>query len=269
MVKYGEPCQKDSDCKSNICEMTYDSINNPIGRKCVKQSKKWGNMCELNSDCVSNRCELTFTKDGVPDKKRCVVIDGLKKEAEKSIYDDGDMPDSVKMDEQSKKISQEKVLLNPHQKALAFKGRGPIAKFTCTILETIIKLVLDGLKALFDIWKMFFKMMWGLLFGGFSGVVPKVENVRINGQKVASCHTSFYFRYFLTILFPPAGVFMAKGLSGWFQLAVCCLLTLMLYFPGLVYAIIIIRGSIHNEEELCNARLLQEQREREREKKKK
>ena len=88
--------------------------------------------------------------------------------------------------------------------------------------------------------------MWSLLFGGFSGVVPKVENVSINGQKIASCHTSFYFRYFMTILFPPAGVFMAKGVSGLMYFLICCFLTLMLYFPGLIYALIIMRGSQTN-----------------------
>ena len=64
MVKYGEACSDDSECKSNICEMTYDKINNPKGRFCVIQSQKWGKECFINSDCVSNRCELTKDKYG-------------------------------------------------------------------------------------------------------------------------------------------------------------------------------------------------------------
>lgn len=42
-----------------------------------------------------------------------------------------------------------------------------------------------------------------------------------------------------TIICPPLGVFMAFGLSGWFKLLVCCLLTLFYYFPGLLYALLI------------------------------
>jgi len=43
-----------------------------------------------------------------------------------------------------------------------------------------------------------------------------------------------------TILFPPMGVFMEYGLSSWLQLLICTLLTLMFYFPGLIYALIML-----------------------------
>ena len=43
-----------------------------------------------------------------------------------------------------------------------------------------------------------------------------------------------------TILCPPIGVFMDMGLSGWFYILICILLTLLFYFPGLIYALLII-----------------------------
>jgi uncharacterized membrane protein YqaE (UPF0057 family) len=43
-----------------------------------------------------------------------------------------------------------------------------------------------------------------------------------------------------TVLFPPAGVFMELGLTGWIQILVCLLLTFMFYFPGLIYALIVL-----------------------------
>jgi len=43
-----------------------------------------------------------------------------------------------------------------------------------------------------------------------------------------------------TVLFPPAGVFMELGLHGWIQILVCLLLTFMFYFPGLIYALILL-----------------------------
>lgn len=43
-----------------------------------------------------------------------------------------------------------------------------------------------------------------------------------------------------TILCPPVGVFMEFGLSGWFQILICSLLTLMFYFPGLIYSLILL-----------------------------
>jgi uncharacterized membrane protein YqaE (UPF0057 family) len=43
-----------------------------------------------------------------------------------------------------------------------------------------------------------------------------------------------------TVLFPPAGVFMELGLHGFIQILVCLLLTFMFYFPGLIYALIVL-----------------------------
>lgn len=44
----------------------------------------------------------------------------------------------------------------------------------------------------------------------------------------------------LTVLCPPIGVFMEYGLLGWFNILVCALLTLAFYFPGLIYALILL-----------------------------
>lgn len=43
-----------------------------------------------------------------------------------------------------------------------------------------------------------------------------------------------------TILCPPIGVFMDMGLTGWFNILICGLLTLLFYLPGLFYALLII-----------------------------
>ena len=43
-----------------------------------------------------------------------------------------------------------------------------------------------------------------------------------------------------TILCPPLGVFMDLGITGWLNIIICILLTLLFYLPGLVYALLII-----------------------------
>ena len=43
-----------------------------------------------------------------------------------------------------------------------------------------------------------------------------------------------------TIVCPPMGVFMDMGITGWLNIIICCLLTLVFYVPGLVYALLII-----------------------------
>lgn len=44
----------------------------------------------------------------------------------------------------------------------------------------------------------------------------------------------------VTVLCPPVGVFMEYGIHGWLKILVCLLLTLMLYFPGLIYALLLL-----------------------------
>jgi len=43
-----------------------------------------------------------------------------------------------------------------------------------------------------------------------------------------------------TILCPPLGVFMDMGLTGWMNIFICGLLTLLFYVPGLFYALLVI-----------------------------
>ena len=43
-----------------------------------------------------------------------------------------------------------------------------------------------------------------------------------------------------TILCPPIGVFMDLGMTGWLNIIICALLTLLFYIPGLTYALLII-----------------------------
>ena len=65
---------------------------------------------------------------------------------------------------------------------------------------------------------------------------------RIKGQKtyITNKNTVPFSIILGTIVCPPMGVFMDMGTSGWLNILVCCLLTLLFYLPGLCYALLII-----------------------------
>ena len=65
---------------------------------------------------------------------------------------------------------------------------------------------------------------------------------RTKGQKsyVSSSNTVPFSIILGTILCPPMGVFMDLGMTGWFNILICILLTLLFYIPGLCYALLII-----------------------------
>ena len=65
---------------------------------------------------------------------------------------------------------------------------------------------------------------------------------RLKGQKtyLTQANTVPFSIILGTVLCPPIGVFMDMGLSGWLNIIICCLLTLLFYIPGLCYALLII-----------------------------
>ena len=69
-------------------------------------------------------------------------------------------------------------------------------------------------------------------------------------KKTAGGIDLWYFRTLLTILFPPLGIFLAKGFSGIKQILICCILTMCFYFPGLIYAFAVINNAEPELDEL-------------------
>lgn len=72
-------------------------------------------------------------------------------------------------------------------------------------------------------------------------------NQGANPTSKSFCFNYSWVRYLTLVLCPPAAVFMAYGLIGWYQIIICCIATLFYYFPGLAYAIIVIgRSEVNN-----------------------
>ena len=72
---------------------------------------------------------------------------------------------------------------------------------------------------------------------------PYFQRINKNkGQKVyyTNSNTVPFSIILGTILCPPMGVFMDLGTSGWINIIICALLTLLFYIPGLCYALLII-----------------------------
>ena len=65
---------------------------------------------------------------------------------------------------------------------------------------------------------------------------------RANGSKcyLTTTNTVPFSIILGTILCPPLGVFMDMGITGWLNIIICALLTLLFYLPGLCYALLII-----------------------------
>jgi uncharacterized membrane protein YqaE (UPF0057 family) len=118
------------------------------------------------------------------------------------------------------------------------------------IVVTICKLPIDILGGLFA-WAMNGIGGWMTTIWGWdqSNLTKQDKNSKyfkgIDRNKGRKCYLTnnnkVPFSILLgTILCPPMGVFMDMGVTGWLNIMICVILTLMFYIPGLVYALLVI-----------------------------
>ncbi len=146
---------------------------------------------------------------------------------------------------------------NPFNLAADFIGG--IAKLT----KLFFAAVSDAIAGVF---KYFFNYLLTPIFSGFWGwdnvldasqkeailKAAKEEKNNPSGLVKSNCHgpgvkcfrtTDGHVPFTITlatILLPPMGVFMEFGLTSWINIIICGILTLAYYFPGLIYALVLI-----------------------------
>jgi uncharacterized membrane protein YqaE (UPF0057 family) len=128
-----------------------------------------------------------------------------------------------------------------------------IDEFGATMTTLIFSLVYGPFQILYYLFQYAINMFDRTVFNGFWGwdtrpydkidadeAVFFGENNKCNGKKCyAKPDGKIPFNVIIgTIVCPPLGVFMEYGLTGWLNIIICILLSLCLYFPGLIYALI-------------------------------
>lgn len=109
---------------------------------------------------------------------------------------------------------------------------GPITGIVLSAIDAITGLIIRLSILLLQISSLAFDFTYNLIFGNFNGIIPS----SLKKGKVVSMK---WFRYAMTVMMPPFGVFLNKGIYGWFNILVCIILTYIHYLLGIVYAIVI------------------------------
>lgn len=264
-LQYGSKCQKNKDCDSNICQMKYKD-GEPVGRFCLEgDGKRYTKKCDFPRDCVSNKCVKIYNENNKFIGKRC--LKGERKIKETSLDKlFGKTPPS------KYGVNNEEYMNNQ----MAEMGHpGPITE--------IIGMVMNILGDIFSVLVYDFRECsndyenQGLIYGLFMGIATSVFNILLGpydgglfwggiqkkhyDEKNNKCINNsrgfdmWYVRTLITILFPPLGVFMAKGLNGMGEMVMSSILTMLFYFPGLLYSFSVIsfsKPSIEENELLRN-----------------
>jgi len=241
VLAHGEPCKIDTDCPSRVCEMTYDDFGNPEGRKCLKKNDQYGKVCRKNTDCASGVCKEIFNTDGQLEEpplgpRRCEAVE-FKPVKKKWPYD-------------QKEYAPEYKHVNPDMvsKVLSDGKLGSIGEFIIQVTEKIMDIFSLIIKTMVNMFLDILKSILSLFLGGrqgngpFGGIFFGLIHTkgRANNGK---CLKMYWFRMFITILFPPLGVFFTKGIAGFGKVILCSILTMCFYFPGLIYAYIVMNNS--------------------------
>lgn len=281
MTSTGKDCNNNSDCPSNVCIMTYLN-GEPAGRKCMTgASGRYTKNCQFPRDCNSGVCEKIYDSNGKYVAKRCVKAPNVDTDtAYNSLFG-------------SERSNRYGVLNdNATQSDLSLGGsEGPIS-------EAIIKLI-SVIGDLFSViiynfrtesydydnqgimYSIFMRMALSVFYaitgaigggtGNQGGLIFGIMRSIHHNDETNKCDTKsqpfdlYYLRLFLTILFPPLGVLMAKGFTGMKYIIISCILTTLFYSPGLIYSLAVISSSKHAIKEQSQKKYLIE-KEKEKEK---
>ena len=75
-------------------------------------------------------------------------------------------------------------------------------------------------------------------FFGLKTDETRGEELEQDLQKI-QCVKPTFIKYIILVICPPLYVFMNKGINGWMYIIIDIILTMLFYFPGLLYAILI------------------------------
>ena len=284
-INYDKPCNKSSDCKSNVCELIYEN-GKPKGRYCLTNTdNKYTISCRSNKDCISGECTDIYDKNDKYVTSKCVKAPKIDKDTAYNSLFGADRDNQyglvngeaiqVKVGKRgpiteilikvfsiignlfnilifntdvcgtNRRIAK-KECKDENVKLKAFNKCGKKRKVPCSMFTER-----ENHGLLYGIFFSIFDPLLNALLGRRRNLLAEGVNKRYYNDKTGKCDKRFgafsfdlwYIRTIITLLFPPIGVFMAKGVMGLGQVLICGILTMMFYVPGLIYALIVINGA--------------------------
>ena len=252
----GETCERNSDCPSNICKMLYRN-GQPYGRRCLNGDgggTRYTIDCRMPKDCLSGICRPIYDNSGRFVARKCIQAPRLN----------GNNPVDQFLNKNSGYEDKGRFgVLNNHAIKIRLQEQGkegPVSQMILKIMSIVgglFSILIYNFSAesynhgeqgiLYSILASISLSIFSILRipgGLISGLAAEIHN------EDGKCNTDtsrpidmFYIRTFITILFPPLGVFMAKGFTGFSYVLLSCVLTAIFYFPGLIYSLSIISSS--------------------------
>jgi uncharacterized membrane protein YqaE (UPF0057 family) len=121
-------------------------------------------------------------------------------------------------------------------------GSGPLGMMTIMTIDFFFDAIIEIAKNIGIFFSDGFEFVHDILLGGFQGIFPGVEQ-QVEGETISvfagTCISYKYLRHFLTLISPPVGVFLSKGLRGYMTILIAFFLTYIHFLLGVVYAFVV------------------------------
>lgn len=140
--------------------------------------------------------------------------------------------------EHYKKEQAERNHRNETRKKAMLQGTGPLGRIVVLLVESGVLLIKMVINMFIDLASEGFDFAFNMFFSDFKGFL--VKGIQ---EKKGVCFDLLIFRTALTLMVPPVGVFLARGLSGWYNIILCAIFCLFKYIPGMLYAFIVIHNA--------------------------
>ncbi len=118
------------------------------------------------------------------------------------------------------------------KQAAMVANQGPLSVFVIGILDFFLESIVKLLGIVWDFAGFGFDAVYGNVYAAGADIIP-------NAEKFGSMVSMKPFRIFLTILIPPLGILLSKGLYGWFNILICFVLMYINFILGAIYALVI------------------------------
>ena len=200
--------------------------------KSDKVDRKWKGDCAIGN-------ERTLTEDWDSSKFTYRDKDGKKKSAilQPKRYKSSDFTEEV-TPPHLRNFSNANARRGKNVKKISL-GAGPMAIMILYMLDLIIDSIISLANEVSIIVHDGFDIVFHGLMGRYYGEKSQARELEEYIKKHGSCYSYKYIRHFITLILPPLGVFMAKGLRGIMTVLISLGLTYIYYPFGMIYSFVI------------------------------
>ena len=129
-----------------------------------------------------------------------------------------------------RKLKREK--LKEAKKAGSLALQGPLSLLIVGIIDFFFQLIASMISLVMNFSEGGFSLVYDTIYTDNGNIIPSSEKF---GQAISMKP----IRIIITVLIPPLGIMLHKGLYGWFNILLCFILTYISFPLGVIYALVV------------------------------